>query len=62
MQTGFSETLIGWKLAKPLISLYGTESKERGYGLRIWTREKAASEQKRRLIFDSLNLKDQTAK
>jgi hypothetical protein len=34
METSFSETLIGWKSRKPLMSLYGTEWKERGYGLR----------------------------
>jgi hypothetical protein len=32
MQTGSSETLIGWKSGKPLMSLYGTEWRERGYG------------------------------
>jgi hypothetical protein len=30
----FSETLIGWNLEKPLMSLNGTEWRERGYGLR----------------------------
>jgi hypothetical protein len=35
MKTGFSETLIGWKSGKPLMSLYGTEWIERGYGLWI---------------------------
>jgi hypothetical protein len=35
MQTGSSETVIGWKTGKKtLLSLYGTEWKERGYGLR----------------------------
>jgi hypothetical protein len=33
MQNGSSETLIGWKSGKPLISLYVTEWRERGYGL-----------------------------
>ncbi len=33
MQTGSSETLIGWKTGKPLLSLYGAEWRERGYGL-----------------------------
>jgi hypothetical protein len=35
MQTGSSGTLIGLagNLVKPLISLYGTEWRERGYGL-----------------------------
>ncbi len=34
MQTGSSETLIGWKnLEKPLMFLYGAEWRERGYGL-----------------------------
>jgi len=35
MQTGFSETLIGGNLEKSLMSLYGTEWKERG----LWTLE-----------------------
>jgi hypothetical protein len=34
MQTGSSETLIGWNLEKSLMTLYGTEWRERGYGLR----------------------------
>jgi|LakMenEpi03Aug12_release.lakeMendotaPanAssembly.Ray.scaffolds.fasta_scaffold3763380_1 hypothetical protein len=29
MQTGSSETLIGWKFGKPLQSLYGSELRER---------------------------------
>ncbi len=29
-----SETLIGWKSEKPLLSLYGAEWRERGYRLR----------------------------
>ncbi len=34
MQTGSSGTLIGWKSGgKPLLFLYGTEWRERGYGL-----------------------------
>jgi hypothetical protein len=33
MQTGSSGTLIGWNPVKPLLSLYGTEWRERGYGL-----------------------------
>jgi hypothetical protein len=35
MQTGSSETLIGWKSEekKTIFSLYGTEWRERGYGL-----------------------------
>ncbi len=32
MQTGSSEILIGWKSEKTLMSLYGTEWRERGYG------------------------------
>jgi hypothetical protein len=32
MQTGSSETLIGWKSGKPLLSLYGTKWRERGCG------------------------------
>ncbi len=32
--TGSSETLIGWKFGKTTMSLYGTEWRERGYGLR----------------------------
>ncbi len=36
MQTGSSETLIGWKSGKkPLMSLNGTEWRERGYGYEI---------------------------
>jgi hypothetical protein len=35
MQTGSSEALIGWKSEKkPLMSLYVTEWRERGYELR----------------------------
>jgi hypothetical protein len=34
MQTGSSETLIGWKSGKPLMALYGIKWRERGYGLR----------------------------
>ncbi len=30
-KAGSSETLIGWKSGKPLMSLYGTEWRERGY-------------------------------
>jgi hypothetical protein len=37
MQTGSSETLIGWNLEKPLLSHYGTEWRERGY--RLWNGE-----------------------
>ncbi len=33
MQTGSSETLIGYKSEKPVISLYGTEWRERGFRL-----------------------------
>jgi hypothetical protein len=34
MQTGSSETLIGWKSGKTTyMSLYGTDWRERGYGL-----------------------------
>jgi hypothetical protein len=33
MQIGSSETRIGWKSGKPLMYLYGTEYRERGYGL-----------------------------
>jgi hypothetical protein len=33
MQTGSSGTLIGWKSVKPLLSLYGSEWRERGYEL-----------------------------
>jgi hypothetical protein len=33
MQTGSSATLIGWESGQPLMSLYGTEWRERGYGL-----------------------------
>jgi hypothetical protein len=33
METGSSETLIGENLEKPLLSLYGSEWRERGYGL-----------------------------
>jgi hypothetical protein len=33
MQTGFSDTFIAAKLEKPLLSLYGTEWRECGYGL-----------------------------
>ncbi len=32
-KTGFSETLIGWNLEKPLMSLYETKWRERGNGL-----------------------------
>ncbi len=32
--TGSSETVIGLNLEKPLMSLNGTEWRERGYGLR----------------------------
>ncbi len=36
MQTGSSATLIGYRnLEKPIMSLYGTEWRERGYGLRV---------------------------
>jgi hypothetical protein len=35
MQTGSSGTLMAGNLAKPLLFLYGTEWRERGYGLRI---------------------------
>jgi hypothetical protein len=36
MQTGSSGTLIGWKTGRttPLMSLYETEWRDRGYGLR----------------------------
>jgi hypothetical protein len=34
MQTGSSETLTGWKSGKTTMSLYGTEWRELGYGLR----------------------------
>ncbi len=37
MQTSSSETLIVWKYEKPLVSLYGTECREDGYGLRDFT-------------------------
>jgi hypothetical protein len=33
VQTGSSETLIGWKSGKPVMSLNGTEWRDRGYGL-----------------------------
>ncbi len=38
MQTGFSGTLIGWKSGQTTYSLYGTEWRERGYGLRSGVR------------------------
>ncbi len=34
MLTGSSGTLIGWKSGQPLMSLYGTAWRERGYALR----------------------------
>ncbi len=33
MQTSSSETLIGWKSGKTILSLYVTGWRERGYGL-----------------------------
>ncbi len=38
MQIGSSVTLIGWKSGQTTYALYGTEWRERGYGLRsIWS-------------------------
>jgi hypothetical protein len=36
MQTGYSDTLIGWNPEKTLMSLYGTDWRERGFGLGLW--------------------------
>jgi hypothetical protein len=52
MQTGFSETLIGWKSGKTTMSLYGTEYRKHGYGLRLLSKAEMAERDKKQTMID----------
>jgi hypothetical protein len=47
MPTGFLGLLLAGNLVKPLISLYGTEWRDRGYGLREDTKAETIAESRK---------------